>query len=484
MAPEQLPDTRLFIGGQWVEAADGETFATLNPTDGSVVARLSTASASDVDRAVRAARAQLVGQWSQMAAGERGHLLHRLADLIEQRSADFAALEALDAGKPFHDTLAVDIDLAVQTFRHFAGWADKVSGTTVPVPDYMGRPRLSYTERVPVGVVAAVTPWNAPTMITSWKVASALAAGCAVVLKPSEEAPLVSQLLAELTVEAGFPGGVLNVVNGPGRTTGTALTQHPGVDKISFTGSPETGRTIAAAAAQTFTPVTLELGGKSPQIIFADADVEKLAPVAAASLFANSGQTCAAGTRVLVHRSRVADVAEALAAQAKHQRLGDPFDTSTTMGSLINQRQLDRVLGYVDSGMSEGATLVTGGRQHGSRGFFMEPTVFVGNNDLTIAREEIFGPVGTIIAFDDDAEAIRLANDTQYGLAAVIWTQDISAAVTTSRQLDVGAVWVNAWGAPDPRLPWGGMKTSGIGRELGLSGLLANTEERVVNIVC
>jgi acyl-CoA reductase-like NAD-dependent aldehyde dehydrogenase len=420
---------------------------------------------------------------SRLTGAERGRLLTRLADLVEENAERFAALEALDVGKPYADALAVDVDLAAQTFRHFAGWADKIHGTTIPVADHMGSPRLSFTERVPVGVVAAITPWNAPTMITSWKLASAFAAGCTVVLKPAEDAPLVSQLLAELVHEAGFPPGVLNVVNGPGQVTGAALIAHPGVDKLSFTGSPEVGRIVGRAAADGFKHVTLELGGKSPQIIFADADVEALAPVAAASVFANSGQTCAAGTRILVHRSRVDDVLAALTAQAAQQRLGDPFDTDTTMGSLINAAQRDRVMSYIDSGLSEGADLVTGGRAPDRPGYFVEPTVFLGTNDLRIAREEIFGPVGTVIPFDDTEEAVRLANATQYGLAAVIWSRDISAAVAASRGLKVGAVWVNSWGAPDPRVPWGGMKTSGIGRELGLSGLLANTEERLVNIV-
>ncbi|QXJ21133.1 aldehyde dehydrogenase family protein [Actinomadura graeca] len=478
-----LPATELFVDGGW-RPGNGAAFAVQNPTDGTVITELHAADAGDVDRAVAAARRAFdSGPWPAMPGAERGRILYRLADLIEENAGRFAGLEALDVGKPYHDTLAIDVDMAVQTFRHFAGWADKLHGTTVPVPDHMGRPRFSYTERVPVGVVGAITPWNAPTMITSWKLASALAVGCTVVLKPAEDAPLVSQLLAELAAAAGLPAGVLNVVNGPGRVTGTAITGHPGIDKLSFTGSPEVGRIIGRAAADRFTPVTLELGGKSPQIVFKDADVEALAPVAAASLFANSGQTCAAGTRVLVHRSRVDDVAEALAAQARGQRLGDPFDARTTMGSLINAAQRDRVLGYVGAGLEQGADLVTGGTAPDRPGYFVEPTLFVGTNDLRIAREEIFGPVGTIIPFDDDDEAIRLANATEYGLAAVIWSRDIGEAMTASRALRAGAVWVNSWGAPDPRVPWGGMKTSGLGRELGLAGLHANTEERLVNIV-
>ncbi|TDD96324.1 aldehyde dehydrogenase family protein [Actinomadura rubrisoli] len=478
-----LPPTELFIDGEW-RPGNGGTFTVESPTDGTVIAKPHSADAGDVDRAVAAARRAFdLGPWPALPGAERGRLLHRLADLIEENATRFAELESLDVGKPYRDALAVDVDLAVQTFRHFAGWADKLHGSTIPVPDHMGRPRFSFTERVPVGVVGAITPWNAPTMITSWKLAPALAAGCTVVLKPAEDAPLVSQLLAELAAAAGLPAGVLNVVNGPGRTTGAAITAHPGIDKLSFTGSPEVGRAIGRAAAERFTRVTLELGGKSPQIVLQDADIEALAPVAAVSLFANSGQTCAAGTRILVHRSRVDDVAQALAAQARAQRLGDPFDAQTTMGSLINAAQRDRVMGYVTAGLDQGAELITGGTAPDRPGYYVEPTLFVGTNDLTIAREEIFGPVGTIIPFDDTDEAIRLANATRYGLAAVIWSQNIGEAMAASRALRVGAVWVNSWGAPDPRVPWGGMKSSGVGRELGLSGLLANTEERLVNIV-
>ncbi|MEU4233254.1 aldehyde dehydrogenase family protein [Nonomuraea sp. NPDC026600] len=480
----KLPRTELFIDGEWVPG-NGGTFAVESPTDGSVIAELHSADAGDVDRAVAAARRAFdSGPWSKMPGAERGKLLYRLADLIEENAASFAGLESLDVGKPYLDNLAIDVDMAIQTFRHFAGWADKLHGSTIPVPNHMGRPRFSFTERVPVGVVGAITPWNAPTMITSWKLASALAAGCTVVLKPAEDAPLVSQLLAELVAAAGFPAGVLNVVNGPGHVTGAAITGHHDIDKLSFTGSPEVGKLIGRAAADQFKHVTLELGGKSPQIVFKDADIEALAPIAAASIFANSGQTCAAGTRVLVHRSRIDDVAGALAAQAQKQRLGDPFDAHTTMGSLINASQRERVMSYVNAGVEQGAELVTGGKALDRPGYFVEPTLFVGTNDLKIAQEEIFGPVGTIIPFDDTDEAIRLANATPYGLAAVIWSQNIGEAIIASRALRVGAVWVNSWGAPDPRVPWGGMKTSGIGRELGLSGLLANTEERLVNVVC
>lgn len=483
MPAVELPHSELFIDGRWV-AGNGEPLEVESPTDHAPLATVHGADAGDVARAVAAARRAVDdGPWSRLPAGERGRLLHRLADLVERDAERFAALEALDVGKPFHQTLAFDLDLAIQTFRHFAGWADKIHGSTIPVPDFLGRPRLAYTERVPVGVVGAITPWNAPTMITSWKLAPALAAGCAVVLKPAEEAPLAAQLMAELVAEAGFPAGVVNVVPGGGETAGAALTGMAGVDKLTFTGSQEVGRLVARAAADRCTRVTLELGGKCPQLVFADADVAALAPVAALSLFAMSGQTCAAGTRILVHRSRLDEVVAALGAEAERLRLGDPFDPLTTMGSLINARQRERVLWYIEEGLSQGAELVTGGKAPSRPGYFVEPTLFVGTNDQRIAREEIFGPVGTVIPFDEPADAIRLANDTRYGLAAVIWSGDLTAAMTAARGLRVGAVWVNSWGAPDPSVPWGGMKSSGVGRELGLSGLLAHTEERLVNVV-
>ncbi|MER7604666.1 aldehyde dehydrogenase family protein [Nocardioides sp. NPDC127503] len=479
----ELPRTELFIDGSWV-AGHGDGFVVQNPTNGSQLAELHGADAADVDHAIAAARRAFEsGPWNTMSGADRGRLISRLADLVEENAERFAGLEALDVGKPYKDALMVDVAMAAETFRHMAGWADKIQGSVIPVPDHMGKARLSYTERLPLGVVGAITPWNAPTMITSWKIASAFAAGCTVVLKPSEEAPLVTQLLAELVAQAGFPRGVLNVVNGPGNIVGAALIEHSGIDKLSFTGSPEVGRLVGIAAARAFKPATLELGGKSPQIVFADADVAALAPVAAISLFANSGQTCAAGTRVLVHRSKLDEVAEALAAEAAKQRLGNPFDPTTTMGSLISERQRNRVVDYIDAGHAEGARLIAGGGTPDRPGYFVEPTVFVGDNDMRISREEIFGPVGTIIPFDDTNDAVRLANATAYGLAAVIWTRDINAAMIASRGIKVGTVWVNSFGPPHPATPWGGMQTSGLGRELGLSGVLANTEERLVNVV-
>ncbi|NLU82410.1 aldehyde dehydrogenase family protein [Rhodococcus sp. HNM0569] len=483
LVPVDLPDTRLRIGGRSVDARSGEAYTSVNPATEEPVADIAAGSAADVDAAVAVAREAFEGgSWSRVAGAERGRILSRAADLLEEHAASIAALETVEMGKLYRDTVAGDIPAAAASFRHFAGWADKISGQAMALGDVGDQHRFGFTLRQPLGVVGAITPWNNPAVVAAWKVAPALAAGCTVVVKPAEDAALSTLRLADLLAEAGVPDGVFNVVPGLGDSAGAALAAHPGLDKITFTGSPRVGRTIASLAGEKFRKVTLELGGKAPQLVFPDADLDAALPWIAMGNFYHQGQVCAAGTRVLVHESIVDRVVDGLVDIAQSAVIGDPFDDATTQGTIVNGRQLDRILGYVDKGRGEGAELVTGGQRVGERGYFVQPTVFRGNNDLTIARDEIFGPVATVIPFRTTEEAVRLANATRYGLNAMIYSRDLATVHSVIPQLRVGTVWVNGWGVPDPALPWGGREASGIGRELGVSGLEAFTEEKTVHL--
>jgi len=478
----RLPRLALFIGNEWIAAADGATFDVITPADGALAGRAAAASPADVDAAVHAAHTAFPG-WAATDGAARGRLLWRLADLVEEHLEEIARLEAVDVGRPLGETLHGEIPLVADTFRHFAGWADKLTGSTFALPQVFGGDRLTYTLRRPLGVIGAITPWNAPTMITSWKLAPALAAGNTVVLKPAEDASLTALRLAELALEAGFPPGVINVVTGLGAVAGDALVRHPLVAKVTFTGSTVVGRRIGALAGEALKRVDLELGGKSPQLIWPDADLDAAAATAAASFLFNQGQVCASTARVYVHRDVFDEVASRVVARAGSVAIGDPLADGTELGSLISQRQLTRVLRYIDGAKAEGATLLAGGTQVDRPGFFVRPTVFSGTDTLTIAREEVFGPVGLLIPFDDDDEALRAANQTEYGLVAVIWTNDAARINRFTRDLEAGVVWVNAWGPPHPAVPWLGIKASGVGEELGLAGLHANTRLKTVNVI-
>jgi phenylacetaldehyde dehydrogenase len=477
-------DYRHFINGQW-QASDGDHIDVVNPARDEIIARVPAAGQAEVDAAVAAARAQFDGgAWSRLSGAERGALINALADLVERDADRLAKLDALCIGRPFHEPVLLDLPQAIGTLRYYAGWADKIEGRTIPTGGYLGRPTMSYTRREAIGVLGAIVSWNTPFMITCWKLAPALATGCTVVIKPAEETPLSALHLAALVKEAGFPDGVVNVISGRGAVAGAALVTHPGVDKVSFTGSPEVGAEIMRTAGPLFKKVALELGGKSPQILFADADIGAAVQGCSMGLFFNQGQVCAAGTRLLVHRSIFHQVADAMQGVASAIKVGDPLDDGVTMGAIAKRSQYDKVCAYIALGRQEGATMLAGGQVEGKRGYFVKPTLFVdARNDMRIAQEEIFGPVGTLIPFDSDEQALALANGTRYGLAGTIWTRDISRAHAMAAALKAGAIGINGWAPIDARLPWGGVKSSGIGRELGYNGIEACTEEKVITVV-
>jgi aldehyde dehydrogenase (NAD+) len=474
-----LPELKLLINNQWVASESGRTFATVNPSTREEICQVAEANAADVDKAVEAAREAFEhGPWRKMNASARGRLINRLADLIEHNADQLATLEALDCGKPISVAKAVDVAKTVACYRYFAGWTDKVHGKTIPIDGDF----LCYTRHEPIGVVGQIIPWNFPMLMMAWKLAPALATGNAVLMKPAEQTPLSALRIGELILEAGFPAGVVNILPGFGPTAGAAIARHMDVDKVAFTGSTEVGHLIMEAAAKSnLKPVTLELGGKSPNIIFEDVDLDEAVEGAHMGLFANQGQSCCAGSRVFVEETIYQQFVEKSVARAKKRIVGDPFDSRTELGPLVDQSQFDKVMGYIESGRGEGATLACGGDRIGNRGYFIQPTVFSDVQDeMTIAREEIFGPVMSLISFKGVDEAIARANRTNYGLAAAVWTRDIKKALAVSGAVRAGTVWVNCYNIMDTRAPFGGFKQSGIGRELGEYGLQQYTQIKSV----
>ncbi|MEX0717356.1 MAG: aldehyde dehydrogenase family protein [Planctomycetaceae bacterium] len=479
-AGPKVRQTRILIDNEWRDAVSGKTFATVNPATEEKITDVAEGDAADVDLAVKAARRAFEsGPWKAMDARDRGKLINRLADLIEQNLEELAALETLDNGKPIRDARAADLPLVIDCFRYYAGWADKIHGDTLPVRGNF----FSYTKREPLGVVGQIIPWNFPLLMAAWKWGPALAAGCTIVMKPAEQTPLTCLRMGELAIEAGFPPGVINIVPGYGPTAGASIVKHPDVDKIAFTGEYKTAQIIMRDASQTIKRLTFELGGKSPNIVFADADLDAAVAGSEFGLFFNQGQCCCAGSRLFVEESIHAEFVEKVVAQAKSRKLGDPFDPETTQGPQVDQAQFDKILGFIDKGRSAGAKCLTGGSRHGDKGFYIEPTVFDDvTDDMEIARDEIFGPVMNILPFKNIDEVVKRANDTFYGLAAAVWTRDIGKAHRIADDVKAGTVWVNCYDVFDAAAPFGGFKMSGIGRELGEAALANYTELKTVTV--
>ncbi len=473
---------QLLIDGKWVDAESGKTFTSPNPSTGQTLAEVAEADKADVDKAVAAARRAFEGKWGKMSARDRGRLLYKLSQLIESKSPELAALETADNGKPIRESSYVDLPQVVENFEYFAGYATKIEGETIPVPGEM----FNYTLRQPLGVCGQIIPWNFPLLMAAWKLAPALAAGNTVVLKPAEQTPVTAMELGKLFQEAGFPDGVVNIVPGYGETAGAALASHPGIDKIAFTGSTEVGKIIARTAAENLTKVSLELGGKAPNIVFADADIEQAVSGAMMGIFFNQGQVCCAGSRLFLDERIKDEFLERFKERAEKVVVGDPMDKNTLMGPQVSSEQLDRIKGYVDIARGEGATVLTGGgspQLEGDfkQGYFFQPTIFSEvKNQMRVAQEEIFGPVTSVITFTDEKDLIREANETVYGLSAGIWTKDITRAHRFAKDIHAGTVWINTFNMFNAASPFGGFKQSGYGREMGKHALELYTHVKSV----
>jgi aldehyde dehydrogenase (NAD+) len=473
---------QLFIDGQFVDAESGKTFSSPNPATGETFAEVAEGDQADIDKAVAAARKATTGKWSKMSARDRGRLLYKLSQLIERDASQLAELETSDNGKPIKESIYIDIPSVVENFEYFAGWATKIEGETIPVPGQM----FNYTLREPLGVCGQIIPWNFPLLMAAWKLAPALAAGNTVVLKPAEQTPVTAMELAKLIQEAGFPEGVINIVPGYGETAGAALASHKGIDKIAFTGSTEIGKVIAKAAADNLTKVSLELGGKAPNIVFADADLDQAVNGAMMGIFFNQGQVCCAGSRLFVEEKIKEEFLGRFKEKADRIKVGDPMDKATLMGPQVSQEQLNKIKSYVGIARDEGATVFTGGQSpqldpQFQNGYFFQPTIFSEvNNSMRVAQEEIFGPVTSVISFDNDEDLIRQANDTIYGLSAGIWTRDITRAHRFAKAVKAGVVWINTYNMFNAASPFGGYKQSGYGREMGRHALELYTQVKSV----
>jgi acyl-CoA reductase-like NAD-dependent aldehyde dehydrogenase len=476
----KLSPGRLLIDGQWIGAS--KKFDTVNPATGEVLTQIAAASTDDVDRAVAAARRAFEdrsGLWRKMSASERGRLIWRLADLIEKNIDELAELETLDNGKPIFESRYVDMPMVIDVLRYYAGWATKIHGETVNTQETA----FTYTLREPVGVVGMIVPWNFPLLLASWKLGPALACANTIVWKPASLTPLTALKFGELAIEAGLPPGVLNILTGFSEV-GRTMVRHPGIDKIAFTGSTEVGKEIMRGAADTMKRITLELGGKSPNIVFADSDIDNAVKGAITGIFYGKGEVCNAGSRLFIESKVQDEFLEKLVARANRMQPADPLDPKTRMGAIVSREQMQNVLGYIEAGKKEGAKLIAGGNRvsvNGGKGFFVEPTIFSGvTNDMKIAREEIFGPVLATLSFDDLDQVIAQANHNAYGLAAAVWTRDVKKAHTVSRQLKAGTVWINTYGLMDAAMGFGGYKQSGFGRELGMHAIEHYTEMKSV----